>query len=318
MNMDGQQPNDNEASKAVIASSANEGWGSTLDFADEGDLAERLNDNDVHALLLVIDAKNKMKRICLTGCNNIVGHGLEPLRESVVLEHICIPLPLGRMSTVVVTPILDSILETEGNALREIDVSNIVIDAQSDRPQFQLDLPLRIFLGKFTHFLYFENKKCYDCEEEYNRRVGTDEEQITVEPASYTCFRCFEGSCSYRDHHYHHYETWLGYCDHCGLTFCEKCRYDTACCECETFHCYGCVQDDPHLETLMCDSCNRAVCFKCIRDESNICACLHLPALVKQYEKVTEKNQELTEEIKQLHMENEDLQKNMSALGLLS
>ena len=49
MNMDGQQPNDNEASKAVIASSANEGWGSTLDFADEGDLAERLNDNDVHA-----------------------------------------------------------------------------------------------------------------------------------------------------------------------------------------------------------------------------------------------------------------------------
>ena len=87
------RPNDNEASKAVIASTANEGW-ETLDFADVGDLAARLNDNDIHALLLVIDAKNKMKRICLTGCNNFVGHGLEPLRESVVLEHICIPLSL--------------------------------------------------------------------------------------------------------------------------------------------------------------------------------------------------------------------------------
>ena len=60
MNMDGQQPNDNEASKAVIMPSAKEGW-ETLDFADVGDLAARLNDNDIHALLLVIDAKNKMK-----------------------------------------------------------------------------------------------------------------------------------------------------------------------------------------------------------------------------------------------------------------
>ena len=76
LTMDGQRPNDNEASKAVIVSPANEGW-ETLDFADVGDLAARLNDNDIHALLLVIDAKNKMKRICLTGCNNFVGRGLE-------------------------------------------------------------------------------------------------------------------------------------------------------------------------------------------------------------------------------------------------
>ena len=43
---DGQQPN--EASKAIILSSASEGW-ETLDFADIGDLAKRLNDSDVHA-----------------------------------------------------------------------------------------------------------------------------------------------------------------------------------------------------------------------------------------------------------------------------
>ena len=42
------RPNDNEASKAVIASTANEGW-ETLDFADVGDLAARLNDSDVQS-----------------------------------------------------------------------------------------------------------------------------------------------------------------------------------------------------------------------------------------------------------------------------
>ena len=46
--MDGQQPNDNEASKAVIMSSENGGWGK-LDFADVGDLAARLNDSDVQS-----------------------------------------------------------------------------------------------------------------------------------------------------------------------------------------------------------------------------------------------------------------------------
>jgi len=48
---DGQQPN--EASKAVIMSSANEGW-ETLDFADVGHLAARLNDYRSAVLMLII------------------------------------------------------------------------------------------------------------------------------------------------------------------------------------------------------------------------------------------------------------------------
>ena len=48
---DGQQPN--EASKAVILLSANEGW-ETLDFADVGHLAARLNDYRSAVLMLII------------------------------------------------------------------------------------------------------------------------------------------------------------------------------------------------------------------------------------------------------------------------
>ena len=48
---DGQQPN--EASKAVIMSSANEGW-ETLGFADVGHLAARLNDYRSAVLMLII------------------------------------------------------------------------------------------------------------------------------------------------------------------------------------------------------------------------------------------------------------------------
>ena len=293
------RPNDNEASKAVIASTANEGW-ETLDFADVGDLAARLNDSDLHALLLVIDAKNKMKRISLTGCNNIVGHGLEPLRESVVLEHICIPLPLGRMSTAVVTPIIDSIIETEGNTLREIDISNIV--------NAQLELPLRTFLAKFNNLLYFGNKECFGCDQ----------------PASMVCFECFKGSCEDCNID----DGSILCCSCCDLTFCENGHGGIECCKCfAAFNCNRCARN-VESTAMVCRRCE--VCLECtIRggaaDSDYDCCCgLHLPALVEKYEEVTEKNQELTEEnkqlteeIKQLRMEIEELQKNMSsALGL--
>lgn len=49
----------NEASKAIISMSKNGGW-ERLYVADVGELAERLTDNDVHALLTVIDAKNNL------------------------------------------------------------------------------------------------------------------------------------------------------------------------------------------------------------------------------------------------------------------
>jgi len=87
-----------------------------LDFSEVGDSAGKLSDDDI-AAVLGIDAKNKLKKLLLTGCNNLVGHGLESLMESTVLEHISFHLPMEG-----IIAILDSIVDIEGNSLREIKV----------------------------------------------------------------------------------------------------------------------------------------------------------------------------------------------------
>ncbi|KAK1740838.1 hypothetical protein QTG54_008090 [Skeletonema marinoi] len=65
----------------------------TLDFGDiEEDLAARLSDGDISAVLLCIDAVNRLKRLKLTNCYNITGVGLEPLRGSTTIEQIDLSL----------------------------------------------------------------------------------------------------------------------------------------------------------------------------------------------------------------------------------
>ena len=263
-----------------------------------------------------------MKRICLTGCNNIVGHGLESLRESVVLEHICIPLPLERMSTAVVIPILDSIIETEGNNLREIDISNIVNDNVLDRP-------FRIFLAKFNSI----DKKCSHCEE----HLANDDEEI-IQPASMVCFLCFEGSCDDCNSFYRGIHS----CSHCELTFCEDCGKQ--CYACDAFHSDDCINNEEVGSAQKCDGCNYSFCTDCcIKACTNSaqawrngragyckkCLGCHFPVLARQNkmlrrkssrnDELMEENKELTEENKQLRMEIEELRKNMSSgLGILA
>ena len=85
---DGQTIVANHHSKGAVEYYADAEWG-TLDFVDvEKSLASKLTDDDIGAILLCIDAKNKLKRLNLTHCYNVVGRGLEPLRFSAVLEQI--------------------------------------------------------------------------------------------------------------------------------------------------------------------------------------------------------------------------------------
>ena len=62
-------------SKNVSLSIAGRDW-STLDFGEiEKDLAARLSDDDMCAILVHIDAVRKVKRLKLTNCTNITGIG---------------------------------------------------------------------------------------------------------------------------------------------------------------------------------------------------------------------------------------------------
>jgi len=76
-------------SEAIVSSQQ---W-DTLDFGDvEEDIANKLTDNDISAILKCINAHDVLKELKLTGCFNIEGHGLYPLRGSSSLEQIDISI----------------------------------------------------------------------------------------------------------------------------------------------------------------------------------------------------------------------------------
>jgi len=84
-----QQPPD--ISTAVVNASR-ENW-ENIDLKDIQDICGRsLNDDDVSWILLCIDAVNNVKSLKLTNCIGIAGAGLEPLRNSTVLERIDLSL----------------------------------------------------------------------------------------------------------------------------------------------------------------------------------------------------------------------------------
>ena len=72
-------------SKAIVSASQ---W-DILDFGNiEEELANKLTDDDISAMLKCINAHDVLKELKLTGCFNIEGYGLHPLRGSSTLDVI--------------------------------------------------------------------------------------------------------------------------------------------------------------------------------------------------------------------------------------
>jgi len=95
----------------------------------------RLSEDDLVAVLVCIDAANTLKSLALSNCHHITGVGLEPLRGTTTLQGIDLSVVVGGRSKTgdndnaeavisagVVIPILDSIIETVGNALLHIQL----------------------------------------------------------------------------------------------------------------------------------------------------------------------------------------------------
>lgn len=72
------------SSKAILSSTHNF---DVLDFSCvKEQLGRSLKDEDLHAMLICIDALYKLKRLKLENCNMIAGSGLRPLRGSLVIN----------------------------------------------------------------------------------------------------------------------------------------------------------------------------------------------------------------------------------------
>jgi len=263
-----------------------------LDFEDIGDLAGRLSDDDIVALLVCIDAKNNLKQLQLTAsCKKLIGYGLA------VLEHISLELPMKCLSFVVFTSILDSII-TDGNSLREIKVSNI--KHAKSKPS------VRRFLAKF-HKLLLIGDRC-ECEQCVN-----EDDDFEAKTADMICFECFWCTCE----DCNDAPGRIKECDNCGLTLCDD-HGGSTCYSCSDFHCSACADIDI-VGAQHCDKCVSfySLCTSCTMRTSGDCTTclgLHFPTIVARNKKQEEENDKLKRKNKQLRSKNGDLTKEVKEL----
>jgi len=295
---------------------AADGW-SVLDFLDIGsksdNLAVKLSEDDIGAVLVCINAKNKLKSLRLIGCKDVVGIALEPLRKSIVLEKVeFISNGNQQLSTEVVVPILASIIDTDGNSLRDIVFPHSWKGGKARNEQ-----PLNGFLVKFNKLLIGKS----ECGEENPR-------------SCFTCFKNVCDGCNGND------GIPVKTCGHCKIHMCDDCEYFPTCRVCDSTFCSVCAARDDVDVAKQCEHCyGEPICFGCVTPENENCeACLGVfyPKLRVRNEELgneiaglcdeneaqkarhADEKEELRKEIEGLRKENDDLKKQLSeGLGIL-
>ena len=164
------------ASKIVMSNpyylrrwSRTEQYEETWEHLDLGDvdksLRAKLTDGDVCGILVCISAKNNLKRLQLPHCIIVRGNGLAPLRDSVVLEQINLSLeyysqpitdPKPMISEDTVVPILQSILDKDGNSLKYLHLPKVWKVHQSEM--------LSVFLETYNRVLNNSKLGCSKCD----------------------------------------------------------------------------------------------------------------------------------------------------------
>lgn len=255
---------------------ANESGGnqwSTLDFGEiEKSLAYKLRDIHIKAILLRIDAVNKLKRLKLTNCVEITGAGLQPLCGSRIIEQIdlsivrnhwrSLSIPQIRYHHVV--PILDSIIDSEGCALKHLQFPKVWRNDEDE------------FLTRYNEMLRNRGRVCcLKCNQ--NSYPTMTLVQLVQTKTCSNCLNHFCGICRNE-------EKSLRFCGKgCEKFYCSDCTPVNSCamckkkictgCETETFTdccaspcghkiCSGCVSK--HISKHSCEKCKRIWCQFCL------------------------------------------------------
>lgn len=164
----------------------------------ECDLAGKLTDDDVAAILLCIDAVKKLRKIRLSGYMNLAGNGLEPLRGSRVLEHIDFslignpflpkPNPDRGFSQEIVLPVIDSILDAPGNSIELIRLPRKWLS--------RIPSGVDQFLQRYNQFLGNRRAVCSECDQLCGDQwVAQDHRGLHYGEQNYTCFHCLRNFC---------------------------------------------------------------------------------------------------------------------------
>jgi len=241
-------------SKAIISAQQ---W-DILDFEDiEKELANKLTDDDISAVLKSINARDMLKRLKLCGCVNIEGHGLNPLRGSVILEQIDISiLSKDEKETLTISkdkivPILDSIISADGCSLKHI---NFPWKWKSEHhpPDNALELGLTRSSDRYNQMYNNRMPHCAKCNADMTDVMY---DWMSDRCQSHVCYDCLKPFCTDCIEN-----CFLGYCNECDKDFCEDCAPIDECAGCEItgdskYVCKGCSD--------RCEECSHALCKDC-------------------------------------------------------
>jgi len=227
-----------------------------LDFEDiEKELANKLTDDDISAVLKCINAHDMLKRLKLCGCINIKGHGLKPLRDSVVVEQIDISL-VGKhgkrescsesmISANEVVPIIDNIIST-GYSLKYIQFpKKWCYHGHCSRREEEEQSSIARLKSRFDRHLDALDLRCEEC---------NDDEPLTARNME-ICYDCLEpicNECMWDDKRV--------YCDRCEKHYCSNCA---SCYECGNHKCNKCTCSGCG-GLKECNKCGKSCCEDCL------------------------------------------------------
>ena len=260
----------NERSSAIVGNQ----W-DTLDFGQiEKELAAKLSDDDISAILLCIDAVNKLKRLKLTNCVAITGTCLEPLRGSAVIEFVDLSLVdyhqnpdldlVPPISCEHVLPILDSIIEST--------------------QYFQFPAKWRrSFNSEFSGFLTRLNRMwrdrgtpiCLCCEDDL---PCNNMDWFAMRGSWYpfgiqrnTCSLCLKHYCNdcMIDEDAEKTKSMIEYCDNCDRNYCMECSTIDFCDRCEKTFCSTCR----NMNVCGSETCDYEICEECAKVERRCSVC---------------------------------------------
>ena len=254
-------------STAIVSASQ---W-DTLDFEDVNkELASKLTDDDIYAILKSVSAYDVLKRLKLCGCINITGIGLNPLRGSVVLEQIDISLvgkheetkikPYPKISQDAVVPILDSIISTDGCSLKYVRFPQKwqigIIGSQR---------PVIDFGNRYNQYMNRRGILCTKC----NKSIYLVMNWLNrILENTVICYDCLDPIC----HNCQLLHNDMGRCSICKKNYCTDCVPSTSCTSCTHAYCEGCEEmedcdecGDATCEDCLytCDGCNETRCYEC-------------------------------------------------------
>ncbi|KAL7437012.1 hypothetical protein ACHAXM_005617 [Skeletonema potamos] len=282
-----------------------------LDFGEiERSLAWSLRDRHIKAILLRIDAVDKVKRLKLTNCLKITGAGLEPLRGSRIIEQIDLSIvpnhsrgwdvyPPPQIMYHHVVPILESIIESEGCALKHLQFPKVWRnddDALVTRYNEMLSNRGRIHCFKCdrnSHPRMVEvvvERSAVNFHQIRSRKIGRVQTNTCSNCLNHYCSMCVRNEqqglrfCGKGCEKYYCKDcTTFNSCDVCNMEFCAGCETFTDCCtsQCNRKICSGCISEN------RCGKCNRTWCqcclynrpsesadlYFCTCDESDLCEC---------------------------------------------